>query len=561
MSRRGGSLLLALSLLLTLLTGCGKNPSAAVGQGNSFGPASSVSDFSAEPAQASAAEPSTGSFAMPFNASFGWDPYACKGMENRAVMQLIYEGLFTMNATFDFEPWLCESYTVSEDGMSYVLTLRNVKFSSGKELAPDDVVFSMDQAAASELYSSRFDDISSYYVSGVDTVTIELVTPNDRLPCLLTFPIVPNYSNTASGPVGTGPFVRNSDAVLVQNNQWWGGVQNLNFQTVSLCASVSAEDTRDNFETDMVHFVYNDPSASTAATFHCDYELWNSRGTIMQYLGFNFNAGIFQDESVRAAVTRAIDRTSIAESVYHNFADAAALPVAPSSSMYYEDLAQKYSFTSAQAAKAELLDTSSFYLPKDQPSPSPSPDPQTDEDSDLEDDEDTEDNEDGTEPDGEAEEETLYNHIIFLVRAGNLSREAAAKEVAQDLTDVGFSVEFKALENDEFFYTLNNEDWDLFYGEVTLKPDFDLRSILYAGGDLDYSGVGDDSALRELTANAMENSGNRYDLYEYIMDHGRLCPVLFVNNAVFTTRGVFTGLNPAPDNLFYEIANIRVNHN
>lgn len=59
----------------------------------------------------------------------------------------------------------------------------------------------------------------------------------------------------------------------------------------------------------------------------------------------------------------------------------------------------------------------------------------------------------------------------------------------------------------------------------------------------------------------MENSGNRYDLYEYIMESGFLCPVLFVNNAVFTTRGVFSGLNPAPDNLFYQVSNIRVNQN
>lgn len=565
MSRRISALLLALSLTLGLLTGCGKNASAPVGQGNSFGTEPSAPEPSVQESVPDSAEelPSTGSFAMPFNASFGWDPYTCTGMENRAVMQLIYEGLFTMNSAFDPEPWLCESYTVSEDGLVYVLTLREAKFSSGKELTPDDVVFSMEQAASSELYASRFRDITSYYVSGVDTVTIELDTPNDRLPCLLTFAIVPSYSNTASGPVGTGPFVRNSDAVLVQNNQWWGGVQNLNFQTVVLSSSVSAEETRDNFEIDTVHFVYNNPSASTAATFHCDYELWNSRGTVMQYLSFNFNDGIFQDQSVRAAVTRAIDRTSIAESVYHNFADAAALPVAPSSSMYYEDLAQKYSFTSAQAAKSELMKTSSFYLPDDLLSPSPSvqPSPAPEED---EDDEDLDSSAEGEEPSQDPEddeEEIAFNRIILLVRAGNLSRVAAAKEVAQDLTDAGFSVELKTLEHDDFFYTINNEDWDLFYGEVTLKPDFDLRSILYSGGDLDYSGIHEDSDLRELTANAMENSGNRYDLYEYIMDQGYLCPVLFVNNAVFTTRGVFTGLDPAPDNLFYNIANIRVNHN
>lgn len=570
MSRRA-SLLLAASLLLTLLASCGKNVSAPVGQGDTFGSSpSAVEDSVPDSAQETAA-PSTGSFAMPYNASYGWDPYTCTSMENRAVMQLIYEGLFTLTNTFDAEPWLCESYTVNEDGLVYVLTLREASFSSGKALTPDDVVYSMEQAAASPLYESRFRDIYTYYASGLNTVTIELSTANDRLPCLLTFPIVSSYSSTSVGPVGTGPFVRSSDAVLSQNGQWWGGAQNLNFQTVTLYSSVSAEDTRDSFEIDRVHFVYNNPSATTAATFHCDYELWNSRGTVMQYVSFNFNEGIFQDEAVRAAVARAIDRNSIAESVYHNFADAAALPVAPSSSMYYEDLAQKYTFTSAQAARDELVDTPSFYLPEDQltisASPSPSPTPVADETEDAEDvaaeDADvTADGEDAAEP-SEEPDDTAFNRITILVRAGNLSREAAAKEVAQDLIDAGFTAELKVLENDEFIYTLYNEpeQWDLYYGEVTLKPDFDLRSILYSGGDLDYGGIYNDDELRSLTASAMENSGNRYDLYEYVMDKGYLCPVLFINNAVFTTRGVFTGLNPVPDNLFYDIANIRVSHN
>ena len=564
MSRRV-SLLLAISLLLMLLTGCGKNVSAPVAQGSTFGSDPSAQEDSAQSAQEEVI-PSNGSFAMPYNASYGWDPYACMGMENRAVMQLIYEGLFTLNNSFDAEPWLCESFTVSEDGLNYVLSLRDAKFSSGQALSPEDVVYSMTQAEASDLYSSRFRDIAAYYVSGLSSVTIELFNANDRLPCLLTFPIVPNLSSTASGPVGTGPFVRSSDGALTQNAQWWGGAQNLGFQTVTLYSSVSAEDTRDNFEIDRVHFVYNNPSATTAATFHCDYELWNSRGTVMQYLSFNFNEGIFQDREVRAAVSRAIDRNSIAESVYHNFADAAALPVAPSSSMYYEDLALKYTFTTAQAARDELVGTPSFYLPEDQysvsasPSPSPSPTPTPEEEPEDEDAEES--GEDSPEP-SEEPEGTAFNRITLLVRAGNLSREAAAKEVAQDLTDAGFSVTMKVLENDEFFYTIYNEpeQWDLFYGEVTLKPDFDLRSILYSGGDLDYARIYPDDELRELTANAMENSGNRYDLYEYVMDHGYLCPVMFINNAVFTTRGVFSGLNPAPDNLFYEIANIRVNHN
>lgn len=443
---------------------------------------------------------------------------------------------------------------------------------------PIDVVYSMEQAAASELYQDRFADIAAYSVIGERTVQVQLSTPNDLLPCLLTFPIIPSGSGGESPP-GTGPFVRGSDLVLTQNSQWWQGSQNLSFQTVTLFSSASAEDTRDQFEIDNVHFVYNNPSASSAATFHCDYELWNSPGTTMQYIGFNFIDGVFQDESVRKALTHAIDRSSIVETAYHNFADAAVLPVAPASEMYFDDLVQAYNFTSSRSAMEELTATSSFWLPEEriaaigspEASAAPSEEPEEEEPEEAAPDaeepeyenagEEPENGEADGEEDEDAEKKDAYNSIVFIVKAGNLSRVSAAREVAECLTQVGFTVELQELEDDAYQNALVAGSFDIYYGEVVLKPDFDLRDLLLSGGSLNYGGLGGSETLRTLLDNALENVGNRYDLYQHIMEHGYLCPVLFVNNAVFTTRGVFSGLSPAPDNLFYQILNIKVNQN
>lgn len=582
MSRRVLCLLLTCCLLLS---GCGKQQDTPA-VGSSFGtevtPIPEVPQVGSTLEENAPAIPGNGTFSMPYNANYGWDPFSCIGMENRAVMQLIYEGLFTMNPEFEAEYGLCESFAVSEDGLSYELTLRDAKFSNGKQLQPLDVTYSMDKARVSDLYSGRFADVAQYYVSGDNVVTVELYNANDRLPCLLTFPIIPSGSAGESA-LGTGPFVRNSEQALTLNGQWWKGTGTLDFQTVTLYPSASAEDTRDHFEIDNVHFVYNNPSASSAATFHCDYELWNSSGTTMQYIGFNFVNGIFQDQSVRKALTHAIDRSSIVETAYHNFADSAVLPVAPASDMYFEDLVQDYNFTSSQKAMEELTDTSSFWLPeeriaalkKDPEAAIASPQPEsTKTPADLEDEEELEDQEEFPEdedPETVADEEdqdradkengTLYNKIVFIVRAGNLSRVTAAQQVAEDLSRVGFTVELKELENDEYYTALNTGEFDIYYGETVLKPDFDLRELLLPEGNLSYGSLGEDEKLRSLLDSALENVGNRYDLYEYIMEHGYLCPVLFVNNAVFTTRGVFSGLSPAPDNLFYQPENIKVNSN
>lgn len=572
MNRRILALILALCMMVTA-AGCGKDPSLQ-NQGGNFGITMNTEEET--PQEALPAEPvSSGNFSLPYNLTLGWDPYNCTGMENQAVMDLIYEGLFTTTPDYWYEPVLCESFEVSDSGYTYTFTLRDAKFSNGRTVTSDDVIYSMEKAEGSVMYARRFDDVAHYYVTDPKTVVVELYYANELLPSLLSFPIIP-YGTMPQNAPGTGPFMKSGNSMLVQNGNWWQGSGNLKIETVTLFASQSAEDTRDNFEIDNVHMVYNDPTASTAATFHGDYELWNSTTATMQYIGFNYQEGLFQYEEMRREITNAIDRSRITETVYHNFADAASLPVSPYSDMYFEDLAERYDYTSPEEVRGELMKTEElFWLPADWLPPDEAEAKRKAEEAaaaaaaeeaelaGIIEEEPEEENADEESTTENSEEDTTpkYNRIVLLVQGGNLSREAAAKIVAENLADAGFTVETVVREGSEYYYHLNHEEWHLYYGEINLKPDFDLREILLQEGDYSYGGIWEDRELRNLFTDAMENSGNRYDLYEYIMEQGYLVPVLFVNNAVFTTRGVFTGLNPSPDNLFYNITEVEVHHN
>ncbi len=545
--RRVRGLGLILPRLAGLLTGGGKRTGEPVmaGEGTSGVDESALEDSGEEIGVREAAE---GVFAMPYNATYGWNPYSCRGMENQAVMQLSYEGLFTLNNSFEAEPVLCSEYTVDESGTYYSIQLKDAHFSNGKALTADDVVWSMDKAIEGDIYASRFVEVYAYSADAIDTVGIRLARPNDHLPALLTFPIIPSGTSPDRDPPGTGPFQRDGTTRLTVNTQWHGGPENLHIREVELHQSVSAEDTRDSFEIDAVHFVYNNPNHTTAATYHSDYELWNSRSTVMQYMGFNTEMGhLMAYDDIRRAITRCIDRVSIAESVYHNFADAAVLPVAPASGMYDEVLAASYAFTTQKAARQELSAAEGFHaVPENAaptPSPSPTPEPLTEEEG---------------EEDPQASPSVMtYNNVVMLCRTGNLKRVAAAKKVAQCLRDVGFTVTFKEYEDDDFYYNIRTGEYDIFYDEVMLKPDFDLRPLIT--GSLQVKEYPESEELSTLFDKALENSGNHYDLYKFLMDDAWLCPVLFINNAVFTTRGVFTGLDPTPGNLFYHIENVRIN--
>ena len=58
----------------------------------------------------------------------------------------VYETLFTYDRNFAPIPMLAESYTVSDGGRRYTITLRKgIKFHSGKEMTPADVVASLNR--------------------------------------------------------------------------------------------------------------------------------------------------------------------------------------------------------------------------------------------------------------------------------------------------------------------------------------------------------------------------------------------------------------------------------
>ena len=50
---------------------------------------------------------------------------------------------------------------------------------------------------------------------------------------------------------------------------------------------------------------------------------------------------------------------------------------------------------------------------------------------------------------------------------------------------------------------------------------------------------------------ALENSGNYYNLHQMVLRNGQLIPVLFRTYAVYADRGLAAGLEPSRDNVFY----------
>ncbi|MDE5076940.1 MAG: ABC transporter substrate-binding protein, partial [Trichodesmium sp. St2_bin6] len=110
-----------------------------------------------------------------------------------SVFGYIYEGLIIENGvTGELEPALAESWEVSEDEQTIVITLKkDLKWSDGEPLTVDDVVFSYNKIYLNDKIPSSVKDILRIGKSGalptvkkIDNLRVEFSTPEPFAPFL-----------------------------------------------------------------------------------------------------------------------------------------------------------------------------------------------------------------------------------------------------------------------------------------------------------------------------------------------------------------------------------------
>jgi peptide/nickel transport system substrate-binding protein len=145
-------------------------------------------------------------------------------------------------------PGVAESWTISEDGLTYTFTLREAMFSDGTPVTVDDVIFSLKAMQASPVVSNAaaFEAVTGITAIDDRTVQITLSRPSQNFwrgmgdMSALIQPAAA-AGNIATNPIGTGPYrlveyVSNSHFKFEANPNYWGpapAIQNVTIRIVT----------------------------------------------------------------------------------------------------------------------------------------------------------------------------------------------------------------------------------------------------------------------------------------------------------------------------------------
>ncbi len=499
-------LFLAACLLLTLAAGCAAEDTPYQPTGSQLMP---------EDADLTVTEPKDDSIAqeltLAYYAERELNPFRSTDFTNRVLFSLIYQGLFAYNSNYEPVPILCQSYRTTADNRNYTFYLDpNATFSDGTKVTNADVLASIQAAKDSKYYGGRFTHVIKFEETDDGGIVFNLRIAIEDFPILLDFPIVKESQIDADKPIGTGPYILENSLAgtqLRRNSFWWCQSPDLvvTASAINLVAADSPTQIRDEFEFRDVGLVLADPCSDTYADYRCDYELWDGDNGIMMYIGCNVGYSkddIFASDTLRKAITYAIDREAIVAEHYNGFGRPATLAMDPEYPYYADSLAMKYDYEPARFIEA----VSKIKQPK--------------------------------EP------------LRFAVNADDSLRLRVAKEIVEMLTAGGLNVQLYEYRTSEYIAKIKAANYDLYLGVTRLSPNMDLSPFFRPWGNLGWGSL-EDEEIYELCKDALENHGNFYDLHKAVADDGSIVPILFYDYAIYATRGLLTDLNPSRDNVFF----------
>lgn len=461
-----------------------------------------------------------------FSSSDSINPFTATNLYNCALDSLLFEGLVRVDEDYSVQNVLCDSVSTT-DGLTYVIHVASgIAMHDGSTLTADDVVYSIQAAAASEKYKARFANLTSVAVSGELTVTAVLNSVNFGFSALLDIPIVKSGTGGDDVPVGSGPYVYSAadGAYSLTAFSGYRGYASLQKNEIAL-SDLEFSATANAFTDGSLDFLVSDPTDTGTyyLKYSCDTKYFGT--SVLQYLGFNTEKAVVNKSEFRRALYLLIDRQSLISSVMDGHALAAPVIFSPEASFYSDTFE---SGKDPSAASATSILTALGYVDKDGDGMYKTP-------------------------------EGASFSLIFIVNSGNKYKTEAARAIADTLIAAGISVDLQILSWTDYQAALAAGNYDLYYGEVRLTNDFDLTCLFGTGGAVNYGKIAD-ANLTSLSAAFLASSTNEAKtaaagaLSDAIYQSSAVIPLWYKQYCVITRRNFVTEVSPVYGSIYGNIA-------
>jgi peptide/nickel transport system substrate-binding protein len=298
------------------------------------------------------------------------DPRVGTDGQSEHIDELLFDGLVARDASFRFTPALAERWE-QPNPLTLIFHLRpGVRFHDGRRLTARDVLWTINSMRSGAVISPKtaaYAAVDTIEARDEQTVVFHLKQADNFLLTNLStgaMGIVPEGSGRDfwQHPVGTGQFrfvsqQIDQDVVLERNPLSWAAVpkiERVRFAVVPDAITESLELEKGSGDV-AVNSLPMDSVPVLAS--RPDLQVEDTVGTQIQYLAFNLRDPLLKDARVRQAISCAIDRGLIIQTLMHGHAQPAQ-SMLPVSHWAFSSDGPRFEYDPARAAR--LMDEAGY---------------------------------------------------------------------------------------------------------------------------------------------------------------------------------------------------------
>ncbi|PYI53136.1 peptide-binding protein [Paenibacillus flagellatus] len=385
------------------------------------------------------------------------------------VIDLVFSSLYKFNEKQDIVPDLAVGQpTFSDDKLTMTIKLRNdVKFSDGKPVTADDVVFTYSIPINPDYTGPRkgaFEKMQKIEKVDDTTVKITFKEPHAGYIDMMIYNILPQHllkdvpvkemdkSPFFKQPVGSGPYKltewkQGQYLSFVRNENYYNGKPAIEKVTAKIIPDANAMMAQ--LQTGEIN-VIGVPADNLAAIEQ--YTKTNDKiklqkgiaGSQYLFVAWNLNNPLFQDKKVRQALTMAIDRKGIVDSVVEGQGKVVNSQTPPTY-WTYTDNVPKFEFNADKAK--QLLAEAGW---KD------------------------------TNGDGTLDKDGKNFEFEMQVNQGNKVREKGVTVIQQQLKKIGINVTPRVVESSAFTKNFQGKNFEAIYYAWAISGDPNPKGIWHS---------------------------------------------------------------------------------
>ena len=484
-------------------------------------------------------------FSLNSKPKYSFRPIVATSHANQLVCDLIYENMLELDDNFEVieGAGIISSWSVSADGKAWTFMIEEGHvFHDGSAVTGNDLRMSLENAIHADRFAGRFASIQGVGYDK-DRMVVTLGIPNTQFYKLLNIPVCKAGTFGDEHPLGSGPYTWDPETenklIAFEGHPDY---DHLPVKEIYIQQLTEAADILSAFEDGLIDVVVNDPSSITNLGYASTNEKRSFNTTNLHFVAFNEETALGRYSNIRAALNYAFDRAYFEELTRGNGVGT-PVPMVPTVDCYPTAFANSHGYDMERCAR--IL---SNYGITD-----------FDDDGRLE------------LATGSAQEMTM----LMIVPADSSVKAGVAHRFAEDMATIGFTIEIREMTWAEYTKTLedgyitekNDEKtpFDMYYGEVKLRNDFDLTELLQVrtkdneSTNINFTRSTDRTFETKINAYLSAGDANRAQRYEelcqYLTDTGSLITIGFEKQEIYTHRGVIKGVDPNAGNPMYDFAN------